>query len=71
MTQYILWCKRLDDPNALWHDMPYAARSYSDCVRLMAHYEEEWGNHYMYEIHVAGRFGTTPNMHAPCYVGVN
>jgi len=72
MTNYILWCKRLDTPDSLWAPMPYAQRSYAECLRLLAHYEEEWGNHYMYEIHTAGRFGSKPQgMRIPAFVGIN
>lgn len=69
---YILWCRRTNDPNAEWADMPYAARDYEACVQLKEVYEEEWGSHYIYEIHKAGRFGTFPEgRRQPCFVGVN
>ena len=68
---YILWCRRRT-PDAIWTDMPYAARDYVGCLRLKAHYEEEWGNHYDYEIHEAGPCGTTPyGTRQPTFVGVN
>lgn len=70
--RYILWCRRTNDPNAEWADMPYAARDYQSCVELQEIYEEQWGNHYIYEIHRAGRYGTTPQGPRQCgYVGIN
>jgi len=52
--------------------MPYAQRSYEACVELQEHYEEEWGNHYIYEIHRAGYFATYPKgTRQPCFVGMN
>ena len=69
---YILWCKRTNDPEALWTDMPWAPRSYEACVELQEPYEEEWGNHYIYEIHRAGYFATYPKgTRQPCFVGMN
>jgi hypothetical protein len=69
MGNYILWCRRTTDPEALWADMPYAQRSYEDCVELQAHYEEQWGTHYEYEIHRTGIAATYPKgTRQPCFV---
>ena len=43
-----VWCRKVDQPH--WQMMPYKPRGYSDCVSLVEYYEEEWGNHYDYEI---------------------
>ena len=71
MNEYILWCRRTNDPDALWQFMPYAKRSRQEALWLKAHYEEQWGHMYEYEIHKAGRFGTRPQgMCVPAYPGV-
>ena len=71
MYNYILWCRRKNDPDALWQFMPYARRSKAECLQLMEYYLQEWGHMYEYEIHKAGRFGTRPQgMCVPAYPGV-
>lgn len=71
MNEYILWCRRTNDSDALWQFMPYARRTLQECLWLKEHYEEEWGNLYEYEVHTAGRFGTRPcGMCVPAYAGV-
>ena len=67
MRKFILWCRRLDDNDALWADMPYAARSYEECQALVEHYEDQWGNHYMYEIHPVGFYPS--GRREPCFIG--
>ena len=50
MSTYVLWSRRRQ-PDALWAKLPYAARSFADCCKLLAHYDETWPNHYDFEIH--------------------
>ena len=69
LMQFIVWCKRTNDPNSLWADLPYTARSYAECEQLVEYYEEIWGNHYIYEIHQATRHHKPQGMCQPCYVG--
>tara|TARA_B100001778_G_scaffold64600_3_gene50586 strand:- start:8556 stop:8792 length:237 start_codon:yes stop_codon:yes gene_type:complete len=58
--EYVLWCRRTSDPEAVWTQMSYSAGSYDRAEDLVEHYEEKWGNHYEYEIHTAGRWGSRP-----------
>ena len=50
MQRYIIWCRRTNDPDALWADMPYARRSRQECEELVRYYEEHWGGMYIYEV---------------------
>ena len=50
MQKYLIWCRRTNDPDALWSDMPYAPRYLAECEGLVRYYEEQWGNLYQYEI---------------------
>ena len=50
MQRYIIWCRRTNDPDALWADMPYARRSKQECEELVRYYEEHWGGMYIYEV---------------------
>ncbi len=50
--KYVLWARKRQ-PEALWFEMPYAARDYAGCVHLVDYYESEWPDHYDYEIHTA------------------
>ena len=64
MGQFVLWCRRRTD-DALWTVMPYAARSYSECESLLEHYEEQWPNHYDYEIHPLNNLSRPAGMAVP------
>ena len=58
--EYVLWCRRTNDPKSPWTQMSYSAGSYARCEDLIDYYEEKWGNHYQYEIHTSGRWGSQP-----------
>jgi len=64
---YLVWARKLNDPTALWFDLPYAPRSKSDCESLVEYYEAEWGSLYEYEIHQQ-RFSYPRGMRQPCHV---
>lgn len=65
-SQYIIWCKRTNDPNALWSAMPYAERDRTGCEALVTHYEETWGDHYVYQIVLRGYY--PQGKHEPVFV---
>lgn len=67
MIKYVIWCRRTNDPDALWSDMPYAPRSKQECEELVDYYEENWGSLYIYEIVVKGCYPSGPR--EPCFVG--
>ena len=72
MFKYIIWCRRKNDPTALWADLPYTRRSLEDAEDLLRYYEEEWGSLYDYEIHRGGLTPTYPKgTRQPCFVGIN
>lgn len=66
---YRLWCRRTNEPDAQWAEMPYHRRSLQSAQELVEYYESEWGNHYIYEIHRDGCYprGTRP----ACFPGIN
>ena len=67
---YIVWCRKTNDPEALWADLPHAPRSLSEAEDLLRYYEEEWGNLYEYEVHRGGICPTYPKgTRQPCFVG--
>ena len=61
---YVLWCRRRT-PDALWTVMPYSARSYAECATLLAHFDEQWPNHYDFEIHPNDRMSRPRGMAVP------
>lgn len=46
-----IWCKRITGDNQLgWMPMTYPSRGWSDCVRIVEDYLDNFGNDYIYEI---------------------
>ena len=67
MTKYLVWCRKRNQSDALWTDLPYGPRYRDDAESLIDYYQSEWGNIYEYEI---CRVGTYPSgLREPCFVG--
>ena len=43
-----IWCRRRDSTQ--WFKMSYPHRGWSDCVDIVDHYSDHWGDLYVYEI---------------------
>ena len=69
MLNYRIWYRRNGDPDALWNDMSYGRVSLEHAQELVEYYEEEWGNHYQYEIKRVGFYPAGTRV--PCFAGIN
>ena len=45
-----VWARLASDPVGYWKKMPYAARGFTDCERLVEDYQDRFGNTYFYAI---------------------
>ena len=66
MQKYRIWCRRNNEPDALWAEMSYSPRYLAECEHLVDYYYEQWGNLYQYEI-VPVRFYPT-GLREPMFV---
>ena len=66
MQKYRIWCRRNNDPDALWTEMSYSPRYLAECEHLLHYYEEQWGNLYQYEIVPVRSY--PEGMREPCFV---
>tara|TARA_B100001778_G_scaffold320635_1_gene311221 strand:- start:4518 stop:4802 length:285 start_codon:yes stop_codon:yes gene_type:complete len=64
---YFLWGRKLDDPKALWFDVPIG-RSYSlqEAEQRMEVYAEMWGSLYELEVHQSGSY--PKGIRQPCFI---
>lgn len=66
MQLYRIWCRRTNDSDALWSDMPYAPRYLDECERLVDYYEDHFKDQYQYEIVPVRSYPS--GMREPCFV---
>lgn len=65
--KFIVWARKRNTSDALWSDLPYAARNLNDAEDLVDYYTSEWGELYEYRIVRSGFF--PEGMREPCFVG--